>query len=54
MLLIKVDGKVVTVNGKAATVKLPSTEARTSSSQQPVSDGLALNVDIAQAQYTHL
>lgn len=50
MLLIKVDGKVVTVNGKAVTVELPSTEARALSSQQPVSDDLAVNVGIAHAQ----
>lgn len=50
ILLIKVDGKVVAVNGKAVTVELPSTEARATSSQQPVSDDLTVNVDIAQAQ----
>jgi hypothetical protein len=50
MLLIKVDGKVVTVNGKAVTVELPSTEARASSSQQPVSDDLTVNADIVRAQ----
>lgn len=50
MLLIKVDGKVVTVNGKAVTVELPSTEARTSPSQQPVSDDLTVNAVIAREQ----